>query len=389
VFVKYSKMKIRSDTMFLWLTLIIAVCGSPLNSKQSDTQINQPNCFLKGMKTELQCQCAKLRNNTHVFNSTFLQYFNETNDVSKVKLVRMHSCENLTVSLDLKGSEQLTKLTFENITNLHITRMLSSPSTNINILFQNISNELRFTGDVSCSKKLAKKTAIAYANNIESNGDTKEEKVELVLKPSYVRSNVYNDGKLWIFPQLRIQIIDVGNVVLSNFSSGYNFGQTTEEVDVRIQMRDAQRLQLLDSFFNGLPPSGLEVFNVGSVRVEHSEFHNSSVGSMVFNGGVKNLTVKDSLMDKSVVMLLNPSETKVKFQCTTSPSALFFHITAELEMTINQDPECIEAMKKWTSIAEVETTGAVVLALVSALVLLTVLGMLFKMHKSGRLDQYI
>merc|ERR1712186_177558 len=106
--------------------------------------------------------------------------------------------------------------------------------------------------------------------------------------------------------------------------------------NIRIQMRNAESVLIKDSYFNDLPSNGLEIFNVNNVTIFHTEFYNGTSDSIVVNGGVKNVHVKDCLMDKHAILPLDHNSTE----------------------WIGPNP------------AGVESTGAVVLAFISALLLL-------------------
>ena len=185
-------------------------------------------------------------------------------------------------------------------------------------------------------------------------------------------------------PKVKIQIINAGNISIDSFISGMGYRS-----NVRLQMRNADSVEVKDSYFNDLPLNGLEIFNVQNVTIFHSEFYNSSANSIVLNGGVKNVHVKDCLMDKHLLNILDRNSTDVYFRCTTSPDSF---LSDETNEDLKDDPECVSTLSKWIGPKPsfgVESTGAIVLALISALLLIVAIGLLFIMHRTGRLDQYM
>ena len=333
--------------LFASLLLIVAVNASPIELNGTDFEL-----MCEQERSQTSCECSE---DTNLSNQPFIQF------ISNSKSLTLHSCLNLRLSLNLERLN-LTKLTVKNVTNLTIDGIYTSPDTNVNVQLSNVAGELAIQGDVVCN---------------DCNQDI-EGKVYLVSK----KENAGNGSEM---PQIRIKVKEAANVTFQRFSSGFQ----QHLVDVRIQIADSSMLKFQDVFFNHLPASGLEVFNTDDVRIEHCEFHNSSVGSLVVNGGCPNVTIKDSLMDKSTVMLLDPKQTDVRFQCTTSPNSLYFQITSELDAMLQEDPDCLSTLNKWTADATVECTGAIALALTSAVILICVLAFLFWLQKTGRLDDYL
>lgn len=95
---------------------------------------------------------------------------------------------------------------------------------------------------------------------------------------------------------LDIQIVDADNVTLESLVVDGT------RVDFRLQMRSGTNLDIWDSFFGNLSSSSIEIFNVARVEIVHSEFHNVTAGAIVVNGGVKDLTVEDSLMETDILV---------------------------------------------------------------------------------------
>ena len=94
------------------------------------------------------------------------------------------------------------------------------------------------------------------------------------------------------------------------------------------------------------------------------------------------------LMDKHLILPLDQNSTDVYFRCTTSPDEFTSNSGTNY---LQDDPECVSNLSKWIgpNTAGVESTGAVVLALISALLLIIAIGFLFVLHRTGRLDQYM
>ena len=73
-------------------------------------------------------------------------------------------------------------------------------------------------------------------------------------------------------------------------------------------------------------------------------------------------------------LALAPSDTNISYVCSSTPAQM------------NVDPSC--SGRRLTS-ANVESTGAVVIAVVSGIILLTAVGILFFLQRHGKLEQYL
>ena len=91
-------------------------------------------------------------------------------------------------------------------------------------------------------------------------------------------------------------IVDAANVTLESLVVDGT------SVDFRLRMRSGSNLEIWDSFFGNLSSSSIEIFNVARVEIVHSEFHNVTAGAIVLNGGVKEVSVKDSLMENNILV---------------------------------------------------------------------------------------
>ncbi len=82
---------------------------------------------------------------------------------------------------------------------------------------------------------------------------------------------------------------------------------------------------------------------------------------------------------------LSPEETNVTLTCTASPSS---HGDSDDQL----DPSCTGLVGRHQSRiyeAKVESTGAVVIAVVSAGLLLTAVAVLIFLHRNGKLEHYL
>jgi len=269
-----------------------------------------------------------------------------------------NSCSSLNLSLDFRQlSLPVNKLSIEDIKSVTIHDLIIRQNETLDISLKRINQSITVTGQMVCPECL--ETADINTNQLKHN--------ELNTKP-----------------KVKIQIIDAGNISFDSFVTGMGYRS-----NVRVQMRNANSVEVKDSYFNDLPLNGLEIFNVQNVTIFHSEFYNGSTNSIVLNGGVKNVHVKDCLMDKHLLNILDRNSTDVYFRCTTSPDSFLSYETNE---DLKDDPECVSTLSKWIGPKPtygVESTGAIVLALISALLLIVAIGLLFLMHRTGRLDQYM
>ena len=170
-----------------------------------------------------------------------------------------------------------------------------------------------------------------------------------------------------------------------------NFAKMTNEVDLNMKFRNLNSLTIIDSYFEHLEKSGMEVFNVPSVYVMHSEFHHCNPQFMIANSYVKNMTIVDCLMDEDAVHLLSNGSTKVTKLCTLSPLAM---TSSSHDLIIGE--ECKNSIiGRWhqerqsTILTGVETTGAITLVLVSSAMLMTIVLVLYSWHRQGKLDAYL
>jgi len=298
-----------------------------------------------------------------------------TDSLKQVRQIKIsgdidHSCSSLDLSLDFRQlSLPVNKLSIEDIKSVTIHDLIIRQNETLDISLRRINQSLTITGQMVCPDCMP-------------TTDTSESMRIIDLVKSSAK--IMTLDELVVKPKVKIQIMKAGNISFDTFVSGMGYRS-----NVRVQMRDANSLEVKDSYFNDLPLNGLEIFNVQNVTIFHSEFYNGSTNSIVLNGGVKNVHVKDCLMDKHLLNVLDRNSTDVYFRCTTSPDSF---LSDETNEDLKDDPECVSTLSKWIGPKPsygVESTGAIVLALISALLLIVAIGMLFVMHRTGRLDQYM
>ena len=265
----------------------------------------------------------------------------------------------------------LYRLLVEDVEHVKIEGVVIRQNETVDVWFRRINGSLVLSGEISCPECTSYKS--------KNDQETREVSVDQATG-----SKPIGKAKDEFKPKVNLRVIDAGNITFSSFGSGIGFPS-----NVFIKLRNAESVVIKDSFFNELPSNGLEIFNVDNVTIYHSEFYNGSSDSIVVNGGVKTVHVKDCLMDKQWLLPLDRNATDVFFRCTTSP--MEFLTIAGAHYMEKEDPECISTISKWIGTRQtgVESTGAVVLAVISSMILLIAVGSLFVLHRSGRLDRYI
>ena len=163
-------------------------------------------------------------------------------NASSVASLKLHQCRSgVEVELDLRPLERpFYRLRVEDVeSNVRVEGVTLLAGDAVDLWFRNVNGSLRIGGDVTCD---------------DCNGNTTK-------------------------PRLTVHIVDVGSVELDNLMVG-------GDVEAKIKVRNvAGALRVRDSYFKSLPRDGLEVFNVaGGVEVRHSEFHDTTEGSVLLNG---------------------------------------------------------------------------------------------------------
>ena len=163
---------------------------------------------------------------------------------ASVASLKLHQCRSaVEVELDLRPLERpFYRLRVEDVEGgvrvKEGVTLLAGDA--VDLWFRNVNGSLRISGDVTC-------------DDCNSKNLTK--------------------------PRLMVHIVDVGSVDLDNLMVG-------GDVEAKIKVRNVGgALRVRDSYFKSLPRDGLEVFNVaGGVEVRHSEFHDTTEGSVLLNG---------------------------------------------------------------------------------------------------------
>lgn len=131
--------------------------------------------------------------------------------------------------------------------------------------------------------------------------------------------------------------------------------------------------------------SAIEVFNVPSVSVEHSEFPGAGAGALALSR-VSDLAVAGSLLDRAAVGLV-PNATRVSYRCSAAPGGGQVPAGDHGCTVVGRRPAGAGAYP--AAAFGAESAGAIVLAVVSAMLLLTAVVILLFLHKTGKLEHYI
>jgi len=317
--------------------------------------------------TATKCQCTPQLDTLTLSESTSHSIFV---DAVSIKSLVISGCRE--VDLESKP-RQTDRIALENSTQVRVHGIQVSEGRNTDLIVQDVES-LVLSGDVTCIDcNQASTTEVKY----ETDGV-----IPLEVPGPRVKMQL---------PLLQVQVLGVKNFTVHDFSTGRG-GQ--EVVDFRMKVDNVDRMSARDVYFNHLRPSAVDVSRTPDVTIAQGEFHNASFGSLKFDGGCENIVIKDSLLPKSSLMLLNSNRTSVSFSCTASPDRL---ATDLLKMMSQEDAEtdCSGAISRWlgtsslTAAAETECGAAVALAVVSTIILLIVVAVLLYMDRTGRLDNYL
>ena len=297
------------------------------------------NCVYLKPSRELDCVCPNFGQHERKIPKLFPITKLSENSTDNIASIKLHSCQNLKLSVDLTELERpFYRLRIEDVTNITVQDVRMLPNDTVDIWFRNIGNTLEILGDIRC------------------DNCTAEEKNEL---------------------ELNIHVLDVLKVKIKKFNMLHN----CDNNNTRIQLRNSDSIIIQDSYFNGLNKDSLEIFNADYVEIFHSEFHNSTNSSILINN-VSNITIRESILDKQIVELLNNATSELNWKCSNMSPL----------MTDNEDLiSCFSqdiSMRSDIDIG-VESQGAIVLTIVSSVILLLAVGILCMMNKTGRLDQYL
>ena len=181
------------------------------------------------------------------------------NGNASVASLKLHQCRSaVEVELDLRPlARPFYRLRVEDVEgDVCIKGVTLLAGDAVDLWFRNVNGTLRIGGDVACAD-----CADGNDNNVTR-------------------------------PRLMVHIVDVGRVELENLMVG-------GDVEAKVKVRNvAGALRVRDSYFKSLPRDGLEVFNVaGGVEVRHSEFHDTTGGSVLLNGVRKGRSFRVGLFE--------------------------------------------------------------------------------------------
>lgn len=257
---------------------------------------------------------------------------------------------NSFLSLHFKYCHFLFRLRIDNVPEVTIKSIILRPNDTVDFWFSGIHQNLTLSGAIECP-------------------DCSKQELEV--------ANLTSPKK----PKLNIHVIKSGSVLLDNFI------KESQSSELNFKVRDLDALTVVDSYFAEMPKGSMELFNVPSVYVMHSEFHYCKDGFLVANSYVKNITIVDCLLEDKAVSLLANETTQITKKCSISPLI----VSNQIEL----GPECENSViGRWVANHGlqnhgVETTGVITLALVSSAILMTVVMVLFSWHRQGKLDAYL
>jgi len=276
-----------------------------------------------------------------------------SNGNASVASLKLHQCHSTEMRMDLRPLDRpFYRMRVEDVENVRVDGITLLANDTVDVWFRNVNGSLRISGDVTC-------------DDCDGGGGNATR------------------------PKLMVHIVDVGSVELDNLMVG-------GDVAVKIKVRNvAGSMRVRDSYFKSLPRDGLEVFNVAEgVSVRHSEFHDTTAGSALFNG-VGRLDVRDSLLDRKAVEVLNEETAEVSWLCTLSP----LESPSEAMWSPAELANCTLPTGRSFMAAEgdggggggsgAEAGGAIALAVVSATLFIAAVAVLAVLHRSGKLEQYL
>jgi len=346
------------------LTLLMAMAaagvdGLTLSSQQHGDRAakafmdvdSKSYCVYLDKSQELDCVCDDDDGGDEGFTAFALP--SSVNGNASVASLKLHQCRSTEIRMDLRLlARPFYRMRVEDVENVRVDGIALLAGDAVDVWFRNVSGTLRIGGDITC----------------DDCGDGSA-----------------NSTK----PKLTVHIVDAGSVELDNLMVG-------GDVAVKIKVRNvAGSMRVRDSYFKSLPRDGLEVFNVAEgVSVRHSEFHDTTAGSALFNG-VGRLDVRDSLLDRKAVEVLNEETAEVSWLCTLSP----LESPSEAMWSPAELANCTLPTGRSFMAAEgdggggggsgAEAGGAIALAVVSATLFIAAVAVLAVLHRSGKLEQYL
>eukprot|EP00095_Tigriopus_kingsejongensis_P000749 maker-scaffold273_size229271-snap-gene-1.20 protein:Tk00749 transcript:maker-scaffold273_size229271-snap-gene-1.20-mRNA-1 annotation:"PREDICTED: paraplegin" len=318
--------------------------GKTLQDNVSATSM--PYCVYLAQSQELDCVCSEERvdgsedeilerhfySEPVTFPSEEYIHNAENNSVASVKL---HSCSHLHLKLDLRILERpFYRLRVEDVQRVIVDGITLLPKDMVDIWFRNVNVSLDLVGGVNCAG----------------------------CGPAMNHSDI---------PQLNVHVLDNTNITFRDLY--------VNNVHAKIKIRNAEQLLIQDSYFYSMPKDSVEVFNVPNVTIHHSEFHRTTNSSLLLNR-VRNFSIHDSLMMRTAVEVLS-NDTISEWKCTISPleSAKDIFSPEELAMC---------ATGRFFQVGA-ESKGAIVLAVISAVILILALTILFLLHRAGKLEHSV
>ena len=313
-------------------------------------------CVYLDKSQELDCVCDEGRRRSDDDDDEEEEYTafplpSASNGNASVASLKLHQCHSTEMRMDLRPLDRpFYRMRVEDVENVRVDGITLLANDTVDVWFRNVNGSLRISGDVTC-------------DDCDGGGGNATR------------------------PKLMVHIVDVGSVELDNLMVG-------GDVAVKIKVRNARSMRVRDSYFKSLPRDGLEVFNVAEgVSVRHSEFHDTTAGSALFNG-VKRLDVRDSLLDREAVELLNEETAEVSWLCTLSPLQSPSEAMSPEELANCTLPTGRSFMREGDrggggGGGGAEAGGAIALAVVSATLFIAAVAVLAVLHRSGKLEQYL
>lgn len=358
---RFKGVVISTSTVSLALILILAPSGcESISIKKTDgyydarpiqTQAllkdNLPPCLYLEQSQELDCVCPEY-DEEEVINFPSAEYLKSAANSSSIASIKLHSCQRLHLRLDLRPLDRpFHRLRVEDVDQVTIDGIVLVPEDHVSVWLRNVNSSVQIRNALTCLD--------CHENN---NNDTES--------------------------SLTMHIVDAKNI---SFSQVFSDGNRTR---LKVKVRNADELTIIDSHFQSLSRDAFEIFNVNQMTVHHSEFHHSVDESIVLNK-VNNFTAANSLMNQSLVATLDGNNnTDIHWSCTVSPVVEAAKVmTPEEMLKCSLSPGVRKKFSSQRGSSGVAPGGAIALAVVSAMLLLVAVAVLVFLHRTGKLDQYL
>lgn len=310
-----------------------------------DNALMTPYCvYLEGSQ-EMDCLCPD-QGQTKATSGPPMLFpdagfiLNTKNESSIVASVKLHSCQEVNLRVDLTSMERpFYRLRIEDAQRVTIDSIKLLPNDTVDLWFRNINESLSITGAFECKGCKGQNKAI-----------------------------------------LNLHLLDNSDVTLEDVV-------IDDEVKARFKFRNADRILIRDSYFKSMYKDSIEIFNVPSVSISHSEFHDTAQSAILLNR-VENLTVSDCLVEREAVEALT-EDTLIEWTCTISPLASPSEVMSEEELLKCSVEGRLLGTASEDSSTSAESAGAIVLAVVSGTILLVAVTVLIVLQRNGKLDQYL